>query len=164
MQFRPTPPAIPAELLDRFGEPEHVFAPNIKFRAVTGVCGVVLLVVGVTVLLLDKAGVALADVVSGMLAVPMVALGAGVLVWGRRVPLHWVFVCPRGLLRRRGEIWDRVDWAEVERFEETTLTQKRVTFHQCRIVTTGGNEWGFMADQTAEYERLAGLLKRKVEE
>jgi hypothetical protein len=164
MRFRPTPPAIPAELLGRFGDPEHVFGPNLRFRVVAAVCGVILLVMGVTFFLLGLAGVPLSDWVSGILAVPLVALGAMVLIGTRLVPLHWVFICPRGLLRRRGGTWDSVGWAEVKRFEDATLGHKGVTVRQCRIVTTGGAEWGFLADQTAEYGRLAGVLRRKVDE
>jgi hypothetical protein len=163
VRFRPTPPAIPAELLGQFGDPEHVFGPNLRFRVVAAACGVILLVMGITFFLLGLAGVPLSDWVSGQLAVPLAALGAVVLIGTRLVPLHWVFVCPRGLLRRRGT-WESVGWAEVERFEDVTLGRKGVTVRQCRIVTTGGAEWGFLADQTAEYDQLAGVLRRKIDE
>ena len=160
--LRRKPPAIPTDLLERCGEPERVFAPNAKFRIVSSMCGIILLVVGSAFILLDKLGMPLSDFVSGNLAVPMLALGAALLIGARLVPLHWVFVSPRGLLRRRGDTWEHVDWADVARFEDATLGHKGITFQQCRIVTTSGQEWGFLADQTAEYSELAAVLRQKV--
>ena len=52
MRLRPTPPAVPPELLARFGDPEHVFGPNVRFRVIAAVCGGVFVVMGVIFLLL----------------------------------------------------------------------------------------------------------------
>src|SRR5262245_34146864 len=46
MRLRPTPPAIPADLLDRFGEPEDVFGPNMRFRVASVLLGALLLLLG----------------------------------------------------------------------------------------------------------------------
>lgn len=164
MRLRPTPPAIPAEFLDRFGAPEHRFAPNVKFRVVAAVCGLIFLVMGVVFFALGVARLPLGDLVSGKLTAPLIALGAIVLVGARLVPVHWVFVCPHGLIRRRGDAWEGLAWTEVERFEDATLGDKMVTARQCRIVTTAGAEWGFLADQVAEFDHLAAVLRRKVDE
>jgi hypothetical protein len=151
-------------LRDRFGNPEHVFGPNLRFRIVAGGIGIVLVVLGIIYFLMAMAGVPLGAWVSAKLTVPMMALGVILLIGTRLVPVHWVFVCPRGLLRRRGDIWDHVGWSEVERFEDATLGQKGVTIRQCRIITTAGAEWGFLADHIADYGRLAELLRHKVDE
>jgi len=172
MRLQPTPPAVPPELLARFGDPEHVFGPNVRFRVVAALCGVVLVVMGVLFFLLGLevvgAKLPLSDWVSGKLAIPLVAFGAIVLIGTRLVPLNWVFVCPEGLIRTRGAAWDSISWAEVDRFEDTTLTHKHgnvaVTTRQCRIVLKGGAEWGFLADYIAEYGRLPEVLRRKVDE
>src|SRR5437016_6305015 len=98
MRLQPAPPAIPPELLARFGEPEHVFGPNVRFRILAAVCGIILLVMGVLFFLMGLgaggARLPLADWVSGRLAIPLVVLGAVVLLGPRLVPLNWVFVCP----------------------------------------------------------------------
>src|SRR5262245_27304901 len=94
----------------------------------------------------------------------LMAVGAAAVVFPRSVPLNWVFVCPGGLVRTRGADWDAVAWADVARFEDASLSGGVVTTRQCRIVTTAGAEWGFLADWVAEYGRLAAVLRRKVEE
>src|SRR5262249_23128514 len=164
MRFRPNPPAIPAELRDRFGDPERVFGPNLRFRIVAAGVGVVFVVLGVIFFVLGMARVPLSEWVSAKLSVPMVAFGLLLLIGSRLVPLHWVFVCPRGLLGRRGDIWDHVAWSEVQRFEDATLGRNGVTIRQCRIVTIAGTEWGFLADQMADYRVLVEVLRRKVDE
>jgi hypothetical protein len=168
MRLQPTPPAIPAELLTRLGEPEHVFGPNVRFRVVATVCGVILLVMGVFFFLLGLgaggARLPLGDWVSARLAVPLVVLGAVVLIGTRLVPLNWVFVCPRGLVRTRGDAWDGLEWAEAERFEDASLTHRGVTSWQCRILTKDGKEWGFLADYIAGYGRLTEILRQRVGE
>lgn len=155
---------MPAELQERFGKPEHVFGPNLRVRIIGAFCAVIFVIMGVTVFLLGLAGVPLGASVSRLLAVPLVVLGAVVLVGTRLVPLNWVFVYPRGLVRTRGDAWDCLDWTEVERFEDATLTHKAVTMRQCRIVLKERAEWGFLADYIAEYGRLTDVLSRKVDD
>jgi hypothetical protein len=166
MRLRPTPPTIPYEILARFGEPEHVFGPNVQFRIIAAVCGVILLTMGVLFFLMGLpiggARLPLADGVSSMLTVPLVALGAVVLLGTRLVPLNWVFVCPKGLVRTRGDAWDGLKWIEIERFEKADLAHQGITARQCRIVKKDGTEWGFQADYVAEYRRLTEVLRQKV--
>jgi hypothetical protein len=99
-----------------------------------------------------------------MLAVPLVVLGAAVLAVARLLPMNWVLVCPRGLLRTRGAVWDGISWEEVDRFEDATLRHKGVTIRQCRLVRKNGTAWGFLADQVSGYSRLCKVLRRKVNE
>jgi hypothetical protein len=106
----------------------------------------------------------LADWVSGRLAVPLVVLGTVVLLGTRLVPLNWVFVCPHGLVRTRGDAWDGMEWAEMERFENAPLTHKGVTARQCRIVRKDGTEWGFLADYVADYRRLTEVLRQRADQ
>ncbi|MFL5243122.1 MAG: hypothetical protein ACJ8FY_13530 [Gemmataceae bacterium] len=80
------------------------------------------------------------------------------------MPLDWVFVCPQGLVRSHGDVWDSVHWTDVERFEDATLSHKAVTMRQCRIVLKAGAHWGFLANSIADYGRLTKLLFRKGEE
>jgi hypothetical protein len=104
----------------------------------------------------------LGDWVGGLLAIPMLALGFVLLIGTRLMPGNWVFVCPRGVVRTRGDAWDSVGWDEVERFEDATLGHRGVTFRQCRLVLKDGREWGFLADHIAEYRRLSELLRQKL--
>ena len=168
MRLRPAPPAVPLDLLNAFGEPEQVFGPNLRFRVIAAVCGGVLVAMGVFFFLLGMgaagAGLPLSDWVSGKLTAPLVGFGVILLIGTRLVPLSGVFVCPRGLIRTRGDAWDGIHWAEVDRFEDATLTHKAVTTRQCRLVLKNGAEWGFLADHIAEYGKLTEVLRRKVEE
>jgi hypothetical protein len=63
-----------------------------------------------------------------------------------------------------GASWEGIGWAEVARFEDATLDPGLATTRQCRIVTRGGAEWGFLADYVAQYGRLTEVLRRKVDE
>jgi hypothetical protein len=166
MRLRSTPPAIPSELLDQFGEPEHAFGPNMRLHVVAAICGSVLVVMGVLFLLIGLAAggakFPLNDLVSVKIGVALIFLGAVFLVGIRLVPRNWVFVCPRGLIRTRGTAWDGVGWTDVERFEDATLTHKGLTARQCRIVLKGGTEWGFLADYIADYRRLTEVLRQRV--
>lgn len=168
MRLRPTPPVIPPELLARFGEPEHVFGPNVRFRILAAVCGTILVGMGILFFLIGVgaggAKLPLGDWVSGRLAVPLVVLGAVVFLGTRLVPLNWVFVCPQGLVRTRGDAWDGMEWTEMERFENAPLTHKGVTARQCRVVRKDGTEWGFLADYVAGYRRLTEVLRQRADE
>jgi hypothetical protein len=90
--------------------------------------------------------------------------GVVAVVFPRQVPPRWVFVCPRGLVRARGADWEAVEWSEVVRVEDATLSTGVVTSRQCRVVLAGGGEWGFLADYVGDYQRLTGVLRRKMNE
>ncbi len=164
MRLRPTSPSVPADLLSRFGAPERVYGPNLRFRIISAVCGLVLVGAGVALLLEKIAGLPLGDLVSDKLSAMMIAVGAVIIVGSRLVPLHWVFICPGGLIRKRGGAWDNVAWTDVARFEDATLDKKTATVRQFRIVTAAGEEWGFLADQITDYESLHAELQRRIEQ
>jgi hypothetical protein len=130
----------------------------VRFRVVAAICGIVLVAMGILFLLLrlgsGGAALPLSDGVSGKLAIPLMVVGAVVLIGVRLVPLNWVFVCPHGLIRTQGTAWAGVGWADVARFEDATLSHRAVTMRQCRIVLKDGAEWGFLAEYVAEYGRL----------
>jgi hypothetical protein len=160
------PPSIPAELLSQFGEPEDIFGPNFKVPIIAAVCGVILLITSLVFFLLGLAGVSVVGLARTTMAAaaPLAASGFFALQGIRHFPLHWLFVCPNGLVRRRENAWDTLSWADVERFEDATVRHKMVTVRQCRIVTTSGAEWGFLAHRWAEYDRLSEVLQRKIDE
>jgi hypothetical protein len=168
MRLRPTPSTLPPELSSRFGEPELVFGPNMRFRVVASLCGLIFVVMSVILFLMGLGArglqLPLADWVSGQLAVPLVILGVVILIGTRLVPLNWVFLCPGGVIRTRGDASEGIGWAEVERFEDATVCQKGVTIRQCRLVLKDGRECGFLADNLVDYPRLAEALSRKVSE
>jgi hypothetical protein len=153
-------------LTSRFGAPELVFGPNLRFRVVAAVCGLICVVMGAVLFLMGRgaggARLPLADWVSGKLVIPLVIVGVVVLLGTRLVPLNWVFVCPGGVVRTRGAAWDGIGWDEVERFEDATLGHEGIAIRQCRLVLAGGGEWGFLSDYIADYPRLVEALARKV--
>ncbi|MBS0203927.1 MAG: hypothetical protein JSS49_13565 [Planctomycetes bacterium] len=168
MWVRPRAPTVPPELTSRFGEPELVFGPNVRFRIGAAACGFIFVVVGAFFYLMGwgagGAQLPLANWVSGKLAIPLVVLGVVILLGMRLVPLNWVFVCPGGVIRTRGTAWDGIGWTEVERFEDATLVDKSIAIRKCRLVLSNGSEWGFLADYVAEYPQLATTLSRRVSE
>jgi hypothetical protein len=162
--LRPAHPPLPADLLDRFGTPEHAFGPSLRFRVVATACGAVFLVTGALFFAAGLGGNPMNAWVGGKLAAPLAALGIVVLVGERLAPKVWVVVCPRGVLRSRGSTWTGVRWADVARFEDATTTAGVVTTRQCRLVLADGTHWGFLADRVAEYDRLFEAIRRAVEE
>jgi hypothetical protein len=170
MRLRPTPPAIPPDLLERYGEPEHVFGPNMRFRVASGLLGAFLFLLGLAFLILGFAAQGAQKMDRGtskawtFLALLLMTMGTAAIVLPRSVPLNWVFVCPRGLVRTLGADWNAVAWADVSRFEDASLSHRMVAIQQCRIITTAGEEWGFLANNVAGYERLAAILRQKVAE
>ena len=166
MRFRPTPPAPPPDLLARFGEPEHVFGPNVRFRMASGVLGLVLMGMGLGSFVAGAAlsrdqgspgGLMLMFLGGGLMAV---GAGATVLPWRGRPT--WVVVCPRGLARARGDDWESIAWADVVRFDGADLARGVVAVRQCRIITADGTEWGFLADWVADYPTLVAVLRDRV--
>jgi hypothetical protein len=165
MPFRPKPPQIPPDLLQQFGEPEHCFGPNMRFRLWSLILGVVLLLLGlyfVVASMLPGDNIPLKGILDVKLSAGLLALGTAAIVLPWMLPLNWVIVCPRGLLRTRGKTWDSVAWTDVARFEGADLSGKVVTVRQCRIYTKAGIEWGFIADWIGDYERLVEVLRAKV--
>jgi hypothetical protein len=161
----PTPPELPPDLLARFGPPDEAFGPNHRFRTASALVGGLLVVLGFTGfvygLFRARAGAPDAGVytlIFGLLMAPGVA--AVVLPW--RLPITWVFVCPNGLVRARGDQWQAVAWGRVVRFEDATISSGAVTMRQCRVVLDDGSEWGFLADHVDRYRRLAELLRARV--
>jgi hypothetical protein len=166
MRLRPTPPAVPQELIDQFGQPEDAFGPNTRFRVVAGVCGLAVLAVAAVFYALalgaGGGGLPRGDSANGLAALGLTAVAGLLLAMMWVAPRNWVFVCPGGVVRTRGATWDGVGWSEVKRFEDATLGHKGVTIRQCRLVLKDGSEWGFLADHVAEYRRLGEVLRRKV--
>ena len=168
MRLHPTPPSIPTDLLERFGEPEHVFGPNMRFRFASALMGVFLTTLGFAFFVWG-----MADVRDGpkdgtgrilcLLGGGLMTVGAAAFILPRRVPLNWVFVCPNGLIRARGDVWDNVDWLDIARFECANFSGTTVTIRQCKIVTTAGVEWGFISDWIADYNGLTEVLREKVD-
>jgi hypothetical protein len=144
MRLRPTPPVIPPDLLDRYGEPEHVFGPNMRFRIASVVMGTVLLLLAVTFFIFgmaDRAAQGPQRSSGGLLVLlsaGLLAVGGAAIVFPMSIPLNWVFVFPKGLVRTRGAEWDNVDWVNVLRFEDMSLSSGVATSEQCRIITLPG--------------------------
>ena len=158
------PPAIPPDLVERFGEPEHAFGPNMRFRTQAFILGSMLLLLGVTFLIFGFLDKDVQKFGRGGGAV-MVLLASGLLLMGSvsvyyplRMPRDWLFVCPRGLVRYLNRDWVTLDWSDALRFEDVSLPQVR----QCQIVTADGSKWGFIADLIADYRRLSEVLGEKM--
>ena len=166
MLTRSIPPPVPPRLVDQFGEPEEVFGPNRRFRALSAIVGTLLVALGLAFFMAGggafQGGRPPGGLMYMLLGGSLMLVGAAAVILPRRVPQTWVFVCPGGLVRARGADWDDVGWADVVRFEDATSASRAVTVRQCRIVLKGGGEWGFLADYVADYRRLADLLRRKM--
>ena len=166
--FRATPPAVPVDLLEQFGEPEAMFGPNMRFRISSAIIGIFLVILGFA-FVVGGPVILQGNVMAGvgvyvLLGCGLMLMGVTAIVVPIRLPLNWVFVCPSGLIRSRGEIWEAVDWADVVRFEDASMSGSAVTIQQCRIVRADGSEWGFLADHIAYYGRLAEVLRQRVAE
>lgn len=156
-------PAIPADLLAEFGEPEQVFGPNRRTQIGFVVIGSLSVVFGCLVLVGRWYKLPAADWFSPVIAVAMVVCGTIVIYGAWRLPTSWVFVCPRGLVRMRGRVtWESRDWSEAVRFEDATMGAKGVTIRQSRLVWNFGPEWGFIANSVADYDRLVETLRQKM--
>jgi hypothetical protein len=159
-------PALPTDLLDRFGEPEVVFGPNRRFQARSTVMGGVLVLLGLGFCLVWGASVLARWPPGGqlylLLGALLMTIGAVAMTLPRQFPLIWVFVCPRGLVRARGEDWEAVEWAEVVRVEDATIPSRMVTIRQCRLVLAGGGEWGFLGTYVTDCRLLTEVLQRKL--
>jgi hypothetical protein len=166
MLFHPRSPTIPDDLLAKFGEPESAFGPNMRFRIVSVICGIMLIAMAVVYVLMSIGPnpLPLAGGVSHLLTFGLIVLGGFCIVAPRIVSANWVFVCPRGVVRTRGAIWEGLEWDRVARFEDATLKSGITTMRQCRLVLHDGSEWGFIADWIGDYRRLAEVMRQKVEE
>lgn len=169
MRLRPKPPVIPPDLLDRYAEPERVFGPNMRFRIASILLGTLLLLLGVGFFLIGvttRQARPQRDGSGGimiLLAGGLVAVGTAAIFFPMSMPLNWIYVCPKGLIRTRGTVWEAVDWADVLRFEDASFSRGAASFRQCRIITSAGTEWGFLANWVAEYGQLVAVLRQKVE-
>ena len=150
MRFRASQPAISADLLEQFGEPEATFGPNMRFRIRSTLLGIFLVILGFTFVVGGPAilqGKAMAGVcVYVPLGCGLMLVGVMSIVVPIRLPLNWVFVCPRGLIRARGEIWEAVDWADIVHFQDASMSGSAVTIQQCLIVTLQPPELAFRSN------------------
>lgn len=165
--MRRAPPTPPAHLLAIAGQPEEVFGPNMRFRRASILLGAGLLLLGVGFLawfLFPGIGPAVGGFrdILRWLAAGLVALGGAAIFYPLSLRYDWVYVCPGGLIRTRGVHWDAVAWGDIRRFDDCTLNAKGVTARQCRVVTATGEEWGFLADWVADYDRLMVTLREKL--
>ena len=164
---RPRPPAVPNELLEPYGPPEAVFGPNMRFRRKSIGMGIVLVLLGVgffgwcLALRLGPAPRDPSEVIFRWLAAGLFAIGGAAVYYPLSMRYDWVYVCPGGLIRTRGVHWDAVAWGDIRRFDDCTMAGNVVTIRQCRIITVAGEEWGFLADSVADFERLNALLVEK---
>jgi hypothetical protein len=164
MGSRRSPP-LPAELLARLGEPEGVFGPNRRYRTASTVVGIGLVALGLAFVVLGVAaqiGRLPGHQFYYFLGLGMMILGALTVKVPRQAPPTWVFVCPWGAARVRGGEWESVEWVGVIRFEDADLAHRGLTIRQCRLVLVGGGEWGFLADNVADFRRLSELLREKL--
>ncbi len=163
MKIKPTPPPFPAELSNRFGEPEEIFGPNQRFRVLSPILGLILLFLGVAFFvartLLGEAQTPFAlHIGTGLLGLGIAAFFLPLLL-----PIRWVFVCPGGLARGQGQSWHTLSWSEAVRFEDASLSKAGVRARQCRIIKSDGTEVGFIAEYVSDYDRLVAILRNKVE-
>lgn len=163
------PPAISADLLDLYGQPEEVFGPNVRFRRLSVLLGLILIGMGVAFFVWNfveardpNAPQNGSNGIRLLLGAGLIIVGGAALVVPFSVPRHWVFVCPNGLIRNRGEVWEAVAWAEIVRFDDATMSARAVRIQQCRIVTRSGTEWGILANWTADYNRLCSVVRLKL--
>jgi hypothetical protein len=158
------PPTIPPDLIAEFGDPEQAFGPNRRTRIGFVVVGGLLLVFGGLLYAAWICKVPVGQWFSTWVATAMAVGGAVVLYGAWKLPANWVFVCPRGLVRKRGTRWEGRGWSEAVRFEDATLGNRGSGIRQSRLVWNFGHEWGFLADTVADYDRLVESVRGKVPE
>ena len=165
------PPTISTNLLHLYGQPENVFGPNMRFRRLSALLGSILIVLGFAFLVWNfidardpNSPGSSSNGLRQLLGVGLVIAGSVALFLPFAVPLNWVFVCPNGLIRNRGEVWESVKWGDIIRFDDATLSSRGVQIRQCRIVTRSGPVWGILAIWTADFDRLCSVVGHKVKE
>ncbi|MEO2089822.1 MAG: hypothetical protein ABGY75_10045, partial [Gemmataceae bacterium] len=146
-------PTIPADLLAEYGDPEQAFGPNNRTRTGFVVIGGASLIFGGLLYAAWICKVPVGQWFSTWVATAMMVGGAVVLYGAWKIPMSWVFVCPRGLVRKRGSRWEGRDWSEAVRFEDATIGYRGSSIRQSRLVWNFGPEWGFIADTVADYDR-----------
>jgi len=160
------PPDLPPDLLNRLGPPEDVFGPNTRFLAQSTALGVLLVLMGFAGFVGGAAQYAERQTGAPIymyLGGALMAVGSAAVILPRKGPRTWVYVCPRGLARARGENWEAVGWDQVARFQDATIEGQTSGIRQCRVILTDGTEWGFIENHLADYRRLKGLLRAKVD-
>lgn len=162
------PPLIPYDLLQQFGEPLGVFGPKRRIRFITVVFGMIFLAVGALFFVMwlgvGDVKLPLIGLVAFVVGMPLIVLGLVMLLWTWIISQNWLFICPRGLVRKLAYEWEGIGWIEIERVENATVSHKNVTVPQGRIVLKNGKEWGFSSETTADYDRLIGELQQKLGE
>src|SRR5262245_51727059 len=117
MRLRPTPPSLPSDLVNRFGQPEAVFGPNVRFRVASALLGALLVLLGLAYFVGGVAVMADRGQPGGplylLLGGGLMAVGGAAVALPWRAARTWVFVCPRGLVRTRASEWEAVGWDEV---------------------------------------------------
>lgn len=169
MHLKTVPPPIPPDLLAPFGTPDHAFGPNRRFRVASVLLGALLLALGigmfVEIIVMRNArgkpggfeGM-VCFVIGGLLL-----LGSYAVYYPLWMPANWLYVCPNGLIRRLNGDWEGLPWADVARFQDLGETSGMAAIRQCRVVTTDGREWGFIAEWVADYGQLKRVLRERVE-
>ena len=170
MSKKSHPPVVPTELIEEYGPARFVFGPNLRFPRKSFWVGLCLISLGVgffgLAIYLREAG----NVLGAGGTVIYLALSAGLLAIGclaaslpTLMPTNWLFVCPRGLIRKLGGQWQGLFWDEIARFQDMSTTQRAITINQCRILTTDGREWGWIAEYVSDYPKLVEVLRASVE-
>jgi hypothetical protein len=149
-------------LVERFGAPEDAFGPNMRFRFAAIALGLVLVVLGVGFFVAREGFGPVMVPFAWSLSAGLTALGGAAIYFPLTVRRTWLFICPGGIVRGRGEDWDGLDWFDAVRFQDMSLEGGGVAVRQCRIITADGAEWGFLADWVADYDRLVTVLRGKV--
>jgi hypothetical protein len=152
---------MPSDLEAQFGEIEHAFSPNVRNRRLATLIGLMLTALGVTLLILKVGDLMPGGWGENKFIAFMLVLGGAIIVGARLLPMDWVFVCSRGLVRTRGSAWEGIEWSDIDRFEDASMTHRGIAIRQCRLMLKDGSEWGFIADNFAEYGRMTEMLRQK---
>lgn len=160
-------PEIPKALREEFGDPRFQFGPNRRFRRLSIMMGSVLLLLGgvffVSSILFREDINAGGSFMFFMLGGGLWLIGFVATLVPLLMPKNWLFVCRGGLIRRLGKSWQSLRWDEIARFQDLSFSNSLVSTKQCRIVTTSGQEWGWISEYIDDYPKLVQVLKGCVE-
>jgi hypothetical protein len=158
-------PPLPPDIVARLGPTEDVFGPNLRFRKQSTLVGVFLVMLGFAGFVIGEfrqvahvsdAGIYL------FFGMALMAIGSVAVIVPRRVPVRWVFICPRGFARSERGDWRAVEWTDVRRATDASIKSGLVTIRQFRLDLADGTELGFLADYVADFRRLSEVLRAKV--